>query len=62
MKTIPYTKYIQLEKYHHLDQALEDICPELLEDVEVRVLKERLRWARRALELEVYSRVEGDDW
>jgi uncharacterized protein YdcH (DUF465 family) len=59
-KTLTYIEYIQLDKYHHLDEAIEEVCPELLECPEVRRLKEQLFWARKNLQDKLYSIVEKE--
>jgi len=55
---LDYGKYIQLDKYVHLDEAIEEICPEILEDTEVRRLKEQLFWAEKNLRSKLYSMTE----
>jgi hypothetical protein len=59
---LEYGKYIQLDKYVNLDEAIEEICPEILDDPEVRRLKEQLYWARKNLGTMVYSLVETEEW
>lgn len=59
---ISYGKYLQLDKYYCLGEALEEVCPELIINTpEIRMLKERLHWAKKNLHDAVYNLVDFEE-
>ncbi len=59
---LAYVTYLQLEKYYHLDEAIKDLAPELLEDPELRRRVEALHLARESLGTYLYQVVEPEEW
>ena len=57
---LDYGTYLQMEKYVHLEDAIEEVCPEILEDTEVRVLKDKLHWANYNLRKKIERMVDFD--
>lgn len=59
---IDFGTHYNLKKYYNLDEGIEEVCPELKQKNEIiRMLCERLYWARKNLEEAVEELVEDED-
>lgn len=58
---IDFGTHYNLKKYYNLEEGIEEVCPELKQDEHIRMLCERLKFARRELEEAVEALVEDDE-
>lgn len=43
---IDFGTHYNINKYCNLDEGIEEVCPELKKDVEIKMLCDKLHWAR----------------